>query len=157
MMAAKALAFCILAAANTYQVPASIIIGVLHVEGGRVGQEVGPNINGTYDLGPMQINTHWLPQLARAWKVDVKMARHVLKNDSCMNVKVGTWILRKRFEETGSWLGAIARYHSPTPHIGNRYAKKVLAVMYKKGLFFYARKEPEETMSKEKRILYAQR
>ncbi len=134
MITAKALAACLMLASHTYQVPPAVMIGIMHVEGGRVGQQVGPNSNGTYDLGPMQVNTRWLPQLARAWKVDLNTAKKVVRDDGCMNVKVAAWILHNKIQETGSLFGGIAHYHSATPWRGHRYAAKVIAVMERKGL-----------------------
>lgn len=134
MIAAKALAACLMLASQTYKVPPAVMIGIMHVEGGRVGQEVGPNSNGTYDLGPMQVNTRWLPQLARAWNVDVRKARTVLRDDGCMNVKVAAWILHNKIKETGSLYLGIAHYHSATPWRGQRYAAKVISVLERKGL-----------------------
>ena len=57
---------CINTAAIQYYVPAKIIISVLTIENGRVG-EANPNQNGTYDYGPMQINTIWLEQSSALW------------------------------------------------------------------------------------------
>ncbi|MDD5585652.1 MAG: lytic transglycosylase domain-containing protein [Alphaproteobacteria bacterium] len=137
MITAQALAACLLLASQTYQVPPAVMIGIMHVEGGRVGQQVGPNFNGTYDLGPMQVNTRWLPELARAWRVDVRKAHAVVRDDGCMNVKVAAWILHKKIEEAGSLYRGIAHYHSATPGHGIPYASKVVAAMERKGLIRY--------------------
>jgi soluble lytic murein transglycosylase-like protein len=134
MITAQALAACLMLASHTYQVPPAVMIGIMHVEGGRVGQEVGPNFNGTYDLGPMQVNTAWVPMLARAWGLDQRTARAVVRDDGCVNVKVAAWILHKGITETGSVYGGIAHYHSATPWLGVRYADRVIAVMDRKGL-----------------------
>ena len=61
----KLLAACLMLAAQTYSVPPAVLVGIHQVEGGKVGQAVGPNDNGSYDLGPMQINTIWIPELAQ--------------------------------------------------------------------------------------------
>lgn len=50
---------CINRAAITYVVPAKVILSVLATENGKVGT-ARPNKNGSYDLGPMQINSGWL-------------------------------------------------------------------------------------------------
>lgn len=130
----QAFATCILMAANTYHVPAAVMIGVMQVEGGHVGQEAGPNVNGTYDLGPMQVNTRWVPELARMWKVDDRTARAWVRDDGCVNVHVAAWILRHKMDDTGSLFGGIAAYHSMTPNLGYSYASKVIAAMDRKGL-----------------------
>lgn len=134
MLTAQALATCLLMASNTYQVPAAVMIGIMHVEGGHVGQEAGPNFNGTYDLGPMQVNTHWLPQLAHIWHVDQHTALLWVRDNGCVNVHVAAWILKQKIAESNSLFGGIANYHSSTRGIGYTYANKVIAVMERKGL-----------------------
>ena len=64
----KVLAACLMMASQTYSVPPAVMVGIMQVEGGRVGQQV-LNTNGSYDLGPMQINTIWVPRLAKYWGV----------------------------------------------------------------------------------------
>jgi hypothetical protein len=134
MITAQALAACLLMAANTYQVPPAVMIGIMQVEGGHVGQAVGPNSNGTYDLGPMQVNSRWMPELARLWHVSDTTARIWVRDDGCVNVHVAAWILKQKMVETGSLYGGISHYHSATPGMGARYAAKVITVMDRKGL-----------------------
>lgn len=134
MIAAKTIAACLLLASNTYQVPPAVMIGIMQVEGGRVGQQVGPNGNGTYDLGPMQVNTRWVPELARIWRVSEPTAKSWVRDDGCVNLHVAAWILKQKIMETGSLYGGIARYHSATPGLGSRYAGKVIAAMERRGL-----------------------
>jgi hypothetical protein len=121
-------------AANTYHVPAAVMIGIMHVEGGHVGQEVGPNINGTYDMGPMQVNTRWLPMLEQTWHVSGPVARSWVRDNGCVNVHVAAWILKQKIDDSGSLWGGIAAYHSATPAIGGPYATRVITVMDRKGL-----------------------
>ncbi|MDI1228616.1 MAG: lytic transglycosylase domain-containing protein [bacterium] len=130
MITAQALAACIFTAAQTYSVPPTVILGVLHVEGGRIGM-ASPNTNGTYDLGPMQINTIWVPELAKHWRVPEKIALRMVRDDACTNIGVGSWILRRKMNESGSMAGGIAWYHSATPGVGSGYRAKVLRAMQK--------------------------
>ncbi|MEJ0061709.1 MAG: lytic transglycosylase domain-containing protein [Alphaproteobacteria bacterium] len=132
-MTSQMIAACLLLAAQTYHVPPAVMIAMMHVEGGRVGQEVH-NTNGSYDLGPMQVNTVWMPQLARLWGVDGGTARQWVRDNGCVNVYVSAWILRQKIDEAGYLRGGIARYHSATPWRGGRYAGKVIDVMEHKGL-----------------------
>ena len=133
MITAEALAACLLMASKSYDVPPAVMIGIMQVEGGRVGQQVG-NLNGTWDLGPMQVNSRWMPQLAQLWHVNLQTARVWVRDDGCVNVHVAAWILKQKIAETGSLYQGIAWYHSATPGEGNRYAAKVVAVMDHKGL-----------------------
>jgi hypothetical protein len=132
-MTPAAFAACLIIAAQNYSVPAAVLIGIMHVEGGHVGQQV-LNTNGTYDLGPMQVNTTWVPELAHRWKVDQSTAYHWVRDDGCVNVDVAAWILRRNIDSTGYLVGGISHYHSATPGIGTNYARKVVAVMRQFGL-----------------------
>lgn len=134
MITAQALAACLMLASNTYQVPPAVMIGIMQVEGGHVGQQAGPNFNGTYDLGPMQVNTLWVPQLANIWHVTRSTAQTWVRDDGCVNVHVAAWILKQKIAEAGSLYAGIAHYHSATPDEGRRYATRVVAAMDKRGL-----------------------
>ncbi len=124
---------CLMMAAQTYAVPPQVLVGILHVEGGHIGQQVR-NSNGSYDLGPMQINTLWVPELANNWRVPQKTAWKWLRDDGCTNINVAAWILRQHLTETKSLAKAVAQYHSRTPGIGAKYKSKVVDVMRRKGL-----------------------
>jgi hypothetical protein len=133
MITAQALAACLMIAAQTYQVPPAVMIGIMHVEGGRVGQQV-LNTNGSYDLGPMQVNTIWLPELAKLWNVDRRTAHAWVRDNGCVNVHVSAWILRQKIDSAGSLVRGIGHYHSATPSRSVGYSNKVVAVMERKGL-----------------------
>lgn len=133
---AAVLAACLMLAAETYNVPPAVMVGIMNVEGGKVGQEV-KNTNGTSDLGPMQINTIWLPELSRHWKVEPELARSWVRDNGCVNMHVSAWILRGRLDRTRNLYTAIAHYHSATPEFGNRYAGKVIRAMERHGLIDY--------------------
>jgi soluble lytic murein transglycosylase-like protein len=125
IMAARMIAACVFLAANTYGVPPAALMGIYQIEGGKLGQEV-TNTNGTADLGPMQINTSWLPELSRRWGVSRETARRLVRDDACTNVGVAAWILRQELDETGNITTAIAYYHSRTPIHGRSYQGKVV-------------------------------
>ena len=138
MTTLQVFATCLMMAANTYNVPPQVMVGILHVEGGHIGQEVGPNVNGTYDLGPMQVNTRWLPELARYWKIDTATARQWVRDDGCVNLHVSAWILKQKLDQAnGNLFNGIARYHSATPYFGHTYAYKVIKAMDRQGLIDY--------------------
>ncbi len=132
-MIEAALATCIFLAAENYSVPPAVLMGIMKVEGGKIGQQV-KNTNGSYDLGPMQINTIWLPELAKHWKVSKSTAKKWVKDDGCTNVGVAAWILRKKASDAGSIYTGIAHYHSKTPSLGTKYRRKVIKAMHEQGL-----------------------
>lgn len=101
------------------------LLSILMTEKGRVGQFVR-NTNGSYDIGPMQINTIHLPEIARHTRLSTEAVAAALAYDGCFNVSVAAWMLRKRTNEVGGdfWYG-IGRYHSKTPEHRNRYILRV--------------------------------
>ena len=111
---------CINKAAIDYYVPAKLIIAVLKIENSRIGAE-NKNKNGTVDLGPMQINSTWLPTLYRYGftKADVQY-------DPCKNVEVGAWILSKGIASEASLDKGIGNYHSHSENYNATYRKKVM-------------------------------
>ncbi|MEJ1408299.1 MAG: lytic transglycosylase domain-containing protein [Candidatus Sedimenticola sp. (ex Thyasira tokunagai)] len=122
---------CVELAAERYGLPVSLIRVILKVEGGRVGL-AGNNKNGTQDIGPMQINTVWMPLLAR-----YGITREQLQNDRCINILAGSWILGRQFKAAMKLEGsdqrrfwwAIGAYHSRTPRHNVKYALKVWRAM----------------------------
>ncbi len=133
MAASKVLAACLMLASQTYSVPPAVLVGIYKAEGGKVGQEVR-NTNGSYDLGPMQINTIWMPDLAKRWGVSEETARKWVRDDACTNVGVAAWIFKSHLNETGSLSQAIAHYHSRTPVHGTKYKGRVIDIMRQNGL-----------------------
>ncbi len=133
MVATKIIAACIMLASQTYDVPPALLAGIYKAEGGKVGQEV-KNTNGSYDLGPMQINTIWLPELSKEWGVNVDTARQLVRDDACTNVNVAAWILRGHLDRTRSLSTALKHYHSKTPKYGDKYKKRVINLMKENGL-----------------------
>lgn len=129
----KILAACLMMASQTYSVPPAVMVGIMQVEGGQVGQQV-LNTNGSYDLGPMQINTIWVPRLAAYWGVNEATAKRWIRDDPCTNMGVSAWILRRHMNETGSLSKAIAFYHSRTPALGYQYKNRVVSAMRRNGL-----------------------
>lgn len=134
MASGNVLMACLMLASQTYSVPPAVMAGIYKTEGGKTGQEVGPNKNGSYDLGPMQINTIWLPELAGYWGVSVQTARKWVRDDACTNMGVAAWILRSHYNETGNHAKSIAHYHSRTPYYGTRYRTKVIKAMHRYNL-----------------------
>lgn len=113
---------CINQAAIVYQVPASLIISVLKVENGRAGM-AQPNRNGSYDYGPMQINSIWLKTLA-----PYGYTREQVQYDPCVNVFVGAWILSHELANTPALWQGVGNYHSHTNTENAPYQYKVRGI-----------------------------
>ncbi len=109
---------CINESAIQYHVPATMILSVIKTENGRNGLRV-KNINGTYDLGVMQINTSWLPTLQKKG-----ITEEQVRSNPCVNVHVGTWILAQGIANSEGWKG-VGNYHSYTPKHNTVYREKI--------------------------------
>lgn len=117
---------CMVAVAALNQLPPRVLPAIAVVEGGRAGQAVR-NLDGSEDLGPMQVNTRWLPAIATAMGGSVVQARARLLGDTCFNISAGGAILRTYLQETrGDLMGAIGDYHSHTPFRNLEYRGLVL-------------------------------
>lgn len=106
---------CVARAASAFGIHRLPLYLILDVEAGEVGQ-VSWNTNGTYDIGPAQINSWWLPTLAKAGITGTE-----LRQDLCTNIMVSGWIYAQALQRTGSMVKAIALYHSPTEKHQYRY------------------------------------
>lgn len=116
---------CVVEAASAQKVPLAALVSIMSHEHGRVGHRT-PNPNGTYDYGPMQINTIWLDEIRSVANV----SEGQLLNDGCVNVLIGAWILRRRLiRAKGNVWTAIGTYHSFTKHLAAGYRRRVKKAM----------------------------
>ncbi|MDH4602483.1 MULTISPECIES: lytic transglycosylase domain-containing protein [Pseudomonas syringae group] len=127
---------CIQKAASSYSIHPDVLYAILMVEGGTVGKNSKPNTNGSYDIGPAQINS-----MHRARLAALNISEDELRNNGCTNITVAAWHLStvlttdvlQSVTDQESYLRAIARYHSATPIYNEIYAGKLraaFAVMY---------------------------
>jgi hypothetical protein len=117
---------CILGAASVHHLPPAVLVILLNVEGGRLGQ-VSENNNGTVDVGPMQVNEIWLPKLAEHWHATIDDTFEALRDNFCANVEGGAWILRLALDETrGDFWRGIGIYHSHDPTYQKIYLRQIL-------------------------------
>ena len=110
---------CINSAALEFHIPAKLIISVLNVEHGKSGQR-SMNKNGTYDLGPMQINSSWWPELYQ-----YNISPNQVLYDPCININVGVWILSKKIANGHDLLVGIGNYNSTSLQYNLRYLQNV--------------------------------
>jgi hypothetical protein len=120
MLAIPVTPACVLQAAKKTDMPVGILRGIMATEGGWVGLKKR-NSNGTYDYGPMQINSIWLPVLSRHG-----ISGYMLRYNGCVNVYVGAWILADYVAEAGSMGVGIGYYHTHRPRAAYVYARQVL-------------------------------
>lgn len=100
---------CIVRAATHYGAHPDIVRAVQRAENGRPGQ-IRRNKDGSFDMGPMQVNSVHLPELAK-WGI-TQMA---LTNDECLNLHIGTYYLQKAIITAPHFWKGVGKYHSNTP------------------------------------------
>lgn len=115
---------CITGAAHFYHLPVRLFAAVLRTEGGHVGQ-IHRNANGSYDMGPAQINSTWLPTLAKAG-----ISRAMVLQNGCLNVSIGAWILAQAMvgadpHDPRQFWRHVGDYNSHTPRWNEKYAANV--------------------------------
>jgi soluble lytic murein transglycosylase-like protein len=117
---------CMALVASYYDLPPRVLPAIQLVEGGRPGI-ASVNRNGTADLGVMQVNTVWLPALARAAGLDETAVRERLLHDACFNIAAAGAILRTQLDAAGGDLmRAVGNYHSRTPLLHEAYRARVM-------------------------------
>ncbi len=122
----KVIRGCIEAAADSHGLPATMLVILLRVEGGRLGR-VSDNTNATVDIGPMQVNEIWLPKIAAHWGASVPETFAALRDNFCANLEGGAWILRQAMDEAqGDFWQGVAFYHSHSPGHEAEYLQQVL-------------------------------
>ena len=113
---------CVAEVSRRYQIPVALLGGVLAQERGRLGQ-ASRNKNGSWDFGPMQINSAWLKFFA-----PYGITEHRLRHDGCANLAVGAWIIRyEQGRAKGDLWQAVGRYHSHRPDLAAAYQAQVAA------------------------------
>ncbi len=116
---------CIQAAASRYEFPAGILVILLDVENGRLGQ-VSDNNNNTVDIGPMQVNDSWVPKLADHWGATKEATYLALRDEICANIEGGAWILRQALDEAnGDFWEGVGLYHSHSGRLKSAYLRSV--------------------------------
>ena len=110
---------CILDAAQISGMPAAALFAILATEGGKTGEALS-NKNGTWDMGPFQVNSVHLNELAT-----MGIAPETVLRDGRVNAYAAAWLLRKEYRRTGNLWHAIGAYHSRTPHRRDAYIRRV--------------------------------
>jgi soluble lytic murein transglycosylase-like protein len=114
---------CFRLASTHYQIPTKLLKAIAKTETKLDPYAININVNKTYDIGIMQINSSWLTKLNRVGITQADLL------DGCKNIQIGAWILASNIKQYGFNTKAIGAYNSPTPTNQERYARKVLSNM----------------------------
>jgi len=106
-------------AAQRYQLSSTLLHAIARTESGLNPQAVGRNRDGSRDIGLMQINSWWLPTLARHGIGEQDLF------DPCTSIHVGAWILAHNVARYGYTWEAVGAYNATNPGLRQAYAAKV--------------------------------
>ena len=111
---------CFLLAGERYGVSPLLLKAIARQESGLNPTALNRNANGSTDVGLMQINSSWLPVLARhgVKEADLRVP--------CANILVGAWILGSNFRSMGRNADALGAYNARDPVKRLAYARQVL-------------------------------
>ena len=130
----KIIATCLIMASQNYGIAPAILAGMYKLIGGKIGKEYGPNIDNSFDLGPMKINTSLLAELSNEWNLSEDRARELVRDNPCVNVNVAAWKFRRHLNETLSLSKAIKLYNEGTDRGNEEFKKQMLLIMKENGL-----------------------
>jgi len=97
---------CLLDAAIHYQVSPVLIAAIIKTESNHNPNAININASGSEDVGLMQINSEWLPRIAK-----LGYDRKSLFNP-CINIIVGTWVLAQEIRRFGYTWTAVGAYNA---------------------------------------------
>lgn len=113
---------CLDDAAMYFDLDPTLLHAIAMHESKMHADAINRNANGTYDIGLMQINTAWLPTLAKKG-----ISGQNLLNP-CVNGYVGAWILRSNVERFGQTWKAVGAYNASSSDKQLRYANSVYGI-----------------------------
>lgn len=105
--------------------------GLRDQEAGWIGAEVR-NTNGSHDLGPLQINSWWVPRIAAMIGQPEPRVRYWLRYDPCFGAEAARWIFLSALQSSGDYWAAVGIYHSPTSWRQRRYSAAVAVHMVRR-------------------------
>jgi soluble lytic murein transglycosylase-like protein len=118
---------CLDDAAAYHHVSSQLVHAIAQHESGMRANAIYRNSNGTEDIGLMQINSSWLPKLAR-----YGIRREHLFS-ACVNAYVGTWILAANIRQFGPTWKAVGAYNSVSSAKQLVYANAIYRRLQRQG------------------------
>ena len=111
---------CVTDAARRNGLPLAALLGILATEGGHPGEALS-NANGTWDIGPYQVNTCHVNELTK-----LGIDPSAIMTDACLNAGAAAWLLRQELNRSaGDIWEAVGAYHSRTAHYHHAYIARV--------------------------------
>lgn len=103
----QANAACFKEASERYGVPEHLLRAIAKVESGGLPAHKAENrnANGSRDIGRMQINSTWLPTLAKYGITEAHL------RDECTSIQIGAWIMAGNASRHGLGWEAVGAYN----------------------------------------------
>lgn len=117
----EAIAFCFSEAGEAYGISPQLLKGIAKVESSLNPRAINKNLNGSVDMGLMQINSSWISRL--------NLEPDRLLSDSCYNVMTGSKILRLCMDKYGYTWEAVGCYNAMSRHKRVDYSWKVFEML----------------------------
>ena len=114
---------CFAAAGQRYRIHPQLLQAIAQHESRMNPRAVNQNKDGSRDIGIMQINTRWLPQLRSLGITSGQLW------DECINIFVGAWVLAQNFQRLGYTWEAVGAYNARSSDKRIRYAWQVYHVL----------------------------
>ncbi len=114
---ADAHAFCFEEAEKAYGINQALIESIARIESNLNPKAVNKNLNGSIDIGLMQINSFWVKTLA--------LNADELISNPCYNTMTGARILRQCIERYGYTWEAVGCYNATSKHKRVNYSWKI--------------------------------
>lgn len=118
---------CIKKSSEDYGVPQMLLLAILKQESNAKAGAIGKNSNGTYDIGPAQLNTaSWVPYFANRYGIRPE----ALTNNMCQAIRAMAYAIRTEANTPTCggevlWCG-VGRYHAPRNEVARtRYILRV--------------------------------
>jgi soluble lytic murein transglycosylase-like protein len=127
LVAATCRADCLDDAADYRHINVQLVRAIAQHESGMRADAVHQNGDGTEDIGLMQINSSWLPKLAR-----YGIGREQLFN-ACVSAYVGTWILASNVRQFGPTWKAVGAYNAVSSSKQLVYANDIYRRLQRQG------------------------
>lgn len=115
-------AHCVAEAAQYQGIDPALLLAIAQHESGLRPQAVNQNGNGTRDIGLMQINSTWLPTLAK-----YGIEQQTLM-DPCVNAYIGAWILKQAIARYGATWLAVGAYNAASRDKQIRYIGRIYPI-----------------------------
>ena len=119
---------CVAKAAKSHGYDKNLMLAILDVERGRKGTVSYNKSNGSFDLGPGQVNTI---QFQEYWfkREYPKVTWQSVSSNVCLNLEIASRVLKQRLKELkpgeSTW-NAVGHYHSKTGKYKISYLQKVM-------------------------------